>query len=398
MVAGGAQAGAAGARAAGAGAASALDAGAAGAEAAGEQAVDLDPLLEAIEHCYEQGWTDGLPVVPPTPALVERFLASTARDPGEVLARLGQFRRAATVRQVAVCAAMAGCRAEYLPVAIAAFEAAIDEGWPAAGAWQSTTGGGPLLVVNGPVRHELGFNSRGNVFGPGFRANATIGRMLRLVILDVFGVRPHELDQSTQGSPGKYSHCIAENEEESPFEPLHVELGYKAGQSAVAAVHVRGIEFVDNRHTSDPRHILNDIADTITRTGSILRLVKRCVVILGPEHARLVAEGGLSKQDVKEYLAEHALRRRSDLRRAGKDAVNEVPPEADVSTTSMHGMAAPSGLAEDDPIGGDDLVKVLASPADVLVVVAGAPNAGVSAVAQPLGFPPHFPGRALVRA
>ncbi len=365
-------------------------------ESLGEQPVDVDPLLRAIEHCYEQGWTDGLPVVPPTPTLVERFLAETDRDPDEVLARLGQFRRVATVRQIAVCAAMAGCRPEYLPVVLAAFEAVIDEGWPVAGAWQSTTGGGPLLVVSGPVRTALGFNSRGNVFGPGFRANATVGRAIRLVILDVFGVRPHELDQSTQGNPGKYSLCIAENEEESPWEPLHVELGCSPGDSAVSALHTRGIDFVDNRHTADGRHILNDIGDSIARTGTILRLRKRVGVVIGPEHAQILASQGMSKRDVKEYLVENAFRRVDDLRRAGKDGEMAIPRKADSSTGSMHGMAEPTGRKEGDP-GGEERFCVLGSPEDVLVVVAGAPNAGVSAVAQPLGFPPRFPGRAVVR-
>ncbi len=365
-------------------------------EAEREQPVDIDPLLEAIEYCYEQGWTDGLPVVPPTPALVERFLAETDRDPDEILVRLDNFRRTATVRQIAVSAAMAGCRPEYLPVVLAAFEAVIDEGWPAAGGWQSTTGGGPLLIVNGPVRTELGFNSRGNVFGPGFRANATVGRAMRLIILNVFDVRPHELDQSTQGNPGKYCLCIAENEEESPWEPLHVELGCSPGDSAVAALHTRGIDFIDNRQTADAHHILNDIGDSIARTGTILRAEKRIGVIIGPEHAQFLAAQGMTKRDVKEYLVENAVRWLGDLRRAGKDGVRPTPSNAPISTGSMHGWAEPSGSPEDAP-GWDQRVGVLRSADDVLVVVAGAPNAGVSAVAQPLGFPPHFPGRSVVR-
>ncbi|MGH8980013.1 MAG: hypothetical protein ACRDWE_03180 [Acidimicrobiales bacterium] len=366
------------------------------AEADDQAPVDLDPLLQAIEYCYDKGWTDGLPIVPPTPAFIERFLAETDRDPDEILASLSQFRRAATVRQVAVAAAMAGCRPEYLPVALAAFEAVIDEGWPAAGAWQSTTGGGPMLIVNGPVREALGFNSTGNVFGPGFRPNATIGRAMRLVIMNVFGIRPHELDQSTQGSPGKYALCIAENEEESPWEPLHVELGCDPEESAVAALHVRGVDFVDNRQSADPHQILNDIGDSIARIGTLVRLRKRVGVVLGPEHAQLLAAKGLAKRDVKEYLVESSFRRLDDLRRAGKGAEPAIPEQADHSVGSMHGWAAPTGAVEGDP-GGDERFTVLQSPDDVLVVVAGARNAGVSAVAQPLGVLPHFPGRAVVR-
>ena len=362
-----------------------------------EQPVDIDSLLGAIEYCYEQGWTDGLPVVPPTRSLVGRFLAQSGRDPGEVLADLAQFRRVATVRQVAVNAAMAGCRPEYLPVVLAAFEAVIDEGWPAAGGWQSTTGGGPMLIVNGPMRSTLGFNSRGNIFGPGFRANATVGRAMRLIISNVFGIRPHELDQSTQGNPGKYSLCIAENEEESPWEPLHVELGSSPEDSAVSALHVRGVDFVDNRHTAQPEQILNDIGDSIARTGTLLRLRKNVCVVLGPEHTQLLAAQGMSKRDVREYLAEHSFRRMDDLRRAGKDMEAPIPANADRSLGTMHGMTEPSGRAEGDP-GGDERIRVLPSPDAVLVVVAGAPNAGVSAVVQPLGRAPRFPGHAVVRS
>ena len=347
--------------------------------------VELTPLLEAIEACYEAGWTDGLPVVPPTPALVEAFLAHTRRDPDEVIWRMSQVYRSCTVRLAAVNAAMAGCRPEYLPVVLAALEATIDEGWPGTGGWQSTTGGGPIHIVNGPVRAELGFNSTGNVLGPGFRPNATVGRAIRLIIMNVYGIRPHELDQSTQGTPGKHTLCIAENEEESPWDPLHVDLGFDPGQSTVSAMHVRSCEFVDNRHTAKAEHILSDIADTIGRTGSAFGRRLRALVILGPEHAQAIAAQGFSKADVRAFLAERTGRRLSDFRRAGKDAVNPA---------WQGGMAHPA--AEAAPV--DEDVRLVHSPEDVVVVVAGARNAGVSTVCHPLGFPRHVPGRALVEA
>jgi hypothetical protein len=231
----------------------------------------VEDLVGAIEGCFDRGWTDGLPVVPPVAGLVARFLEETERAPSEVVWRMEQVRRGCTVEFAAVNAVMAGCRPEYFPVVLAALEAVVDEGWPAAGGWQSTTGGGPLLVVNGPVRGELGFNSGGNVFGPGFRANATVGRAIRLIIMNAYGVRPHELDQSTQGMPGKFTLCIAENEEESPWEPLHVELGYDASESTVSAVHTRGLDFVDNRNTGDPEQVLNDIADTAAGPARLLQ-------------------------------------------------------------------------------------------------------------------------------
>ncbi|MBO0887157.1 MAG: hypothetical protein J2O39_06715 [Acidimicrobiales bacterium] len=359
-------------------------------------AVDVEPLLEAIEYCYEQGWTDGLPVVPPSPGLVQRFLEHTKRRPEDEIWHMPQVYRSCTVALAAINAAMAGCRPEYFPVVLAALDATIDEGWPGTGGWQSTTGGGPMHIVNGPVRTELGFNSMGNVFGQGFRPNATVGRAIRLIIMNVYGIVPHVLDQSTQGTPGKYTMCIAENEEESPWEPLHVELGFPADASTVSAMHVRSSEFVDNRGTADAEQLLNDIADTISRTGTVIRRQKRCGVVFGPEHANLIAAQGFSKTDVKRYLAEHSGRRASDLRRAGKGSARRTGGPG-TSQAPVPGAPDMSTWAGPDDAGSDDeFVPMIDSPDDLLVVVAGAGNAGVTTVCHPLGFPRHIPGRALV--
>lgn len=349
-------------------------------------APSADDVFEAIEECFARGWTDGLPVVPPTPGLVERFLAQTSRPPAEVIWHMSQVRRACTVELAAINAVMAGCRPEYFPVVLAALEATIDEGWPAGGGWQSTTGGGPLLIVNGPVRKELGFNSSGNVFGPGFRANATVGRALRLIIMNAYGIRPHELDQSTQGTPGKFSLCIAENEEASPWAPLHVDLGYPPDASTVSALHTRSCEFVDNRNSADPRHVLNDISDTISRTGSMTRATKRVGVIFGPEHARQLARHGYTKNDVKEYLVARTGRTAGMLAQVGRGGAAGSAAGGPLSDVPQDGGA-------DDP---DSFVAMLASPEDILVAVSGAPNAGITTVAQPLGFPRRIPGRAAV--
>jgi hypothetical protein len=359
-----------------------------------QQSLTPEDLLAAIEECYDRGWTDGLPVVPPVPSLVQQFLAHTDRSPGEDLWTMRQVKRGCTVEVAAVNAAMAGCRPEYFPVVLAALEAVVDEGWPGNGGWQSTTGGGPLLVVNGPVRQELGFNAKGNVLGPGFRANATVGRALRLIIMNAYGIRPHELDQATQGTPGKYSLCIAENEEESPWEPLHVELGHAPDVSTVSAMHTRSTEYVDNRNTGDAREVLNDIADTCARIGAMTaRRYRRVGVIVGPEHAQQLARNGFSKQDVKEYLVEHSARTAGELRRAGRGGslsrAAAARPQA--GTVLAAEEADDAGLPDDEP------VTLIQSPDDVVVVVAGAANAGVTTVAHTLGFPPKTPGCAVVR-
>ena len=171
---------------------------------------------ELVEYCYAQGWTDGLPVVPPVQELVDEFLAQTDREPDEVLMVQEHLDRSCNVRQAAINAVMAGCRPEYFPVLLAVMDAFDASGIARSGLMQSTTGQAEIIIVNGPIRGRLGFNSTNNIFGPGDRANATVGRALRLVVMNVLGIRPHEFDQSTQGTSAKYACCIAENEEDSP--------------------------------------------------------------------------------------------------------------------------------------------------------------------------------------
>src|ERR1700704_4866144 len=182
--------------------------------------LDPDAAQRAIEYCYEQDWSDGLPLVPASQPLVDQFLAQTSRDPGEVIGTLEQVGRDCTVYLAAINAAMAGCRPGYFPLVLAAFEALMAERAARGGGWQSTSGPAPLIVVNGPVRGQLGFNSTGGGFGPGFRRNATVARAIGLIVRNAFGIRPQVLEQATQGIPGRWSICIGENEEESPWEPL----------------------------------------------------------------------------------------------------------------------------------------------------------------------------------
>jgi len=173
---------------------------------------DPAEIRRAMEYYADRGWTDGLPVVPVTESYLAEFLATTSRDPDEVLMPMPQLNRQCTVRLAAINAALAGCRPDYFPVVLAAWESLTREGYATRGIWQSTTGTAPLLIVNGPVRGRIGLNSQGNVFGSGFRANATIGRAIRLGAINALGLRPHQLDQATQGTPAKYTACIAENE------------------------------------------------------------------------------------------------------------------------------------------------------------------------------------------
>jgi hypothetical protein len=322
-------------------------------------ATDLRNARAAIEYYFENGWTDGLPVVPPIQEFVDEFLATTKRDPEEIILAQPHLDRTCSIRQAAINAVMAGCKPEYFPVVLAALDAfrQIDGG---GGMMQSTTGQALALIVNGPIRHKLDINFRENILGSGDRANATIGRAVRLIVLNVMEIRPHDIDQSTHATPAKFSCCFGENEEESPWEPLHVELGYAAEQSTVTAQLIRSDLHVEHRSTQDPEHILYTIADSLSYAGGIYEAppynrINGAVVILGPEHAAIIAAGGYSKQKVREFLFENYGKKMADLRRFGKVIGLEQEPD-DAFITSARG------------------------PETLLIVVSGASNAGVSTV------------------
>jgi hypothetical protein len=346
--------------------------------------VDGDDLRRVMEFYADRGWTDGLPVVPVTQSYLDEFLARTDRAPDDVVLAMPHLNRTCSVRSAAINAAMAGCRPEYFPVVLAAWDAFTLEGYATKGLWQSTTGTAPLLLVNGPVREQLGLNSRGNVFGSGFRANATIGRAIRLTAINAFGLHPHQLDQATQGTPAKYSACIAENEEASPWSPLPADFGFAAGESTVTAMVTRSVVHIEARHTTDPEQLGRDIAGTLSRTGALVHETISGCVVLGPEHAALFDRAGWTKADVRRFVFEHAVNTRAELAAVGKEAVSRT-----TRWRLPHGH--PEATADTAAETGTEPVPVLNSPDAVLVAVAGAANAGVSAVIEtfgPRGGPP----------
>jgi hypothetical protein len=333
---------------------------------------DPDVAREAIEYCYEQGWTDGLPVVPASESLLDEFLAQTSRAPDEVLWRMDHLGRECTVHTAAINAAMAGCRPEYFPIVLAAWDAVMRDRAAKGGGWQSTSGPAPLIVINGPIRGELGLNCTGGIFAGGFRPNATIPRALGLMLRNAFGVVPHVFDQTTQGIPGRWSICFGENEEESPWEPLAVEMGLEPGTNAVSCTLTRTYEFVDNRHTQDPEQLLNDFADTLSRTGSLIFRGQSAGVVLCPEHAQMLAGAGFSKAAVKDWFIERVGRAEADLRRTGKDAVSESGPGA-----------RSGGAQERAPA--DTFTPYFSARKDIPIIVAGARNAAISMVFRVFG-------------
>ena len=262
---------------------------------------------------------------------------------------------------------------------LAAWESLVAEGYAARAIWQSTTGTAPFLIVNGPVRERIGLNSQGNVFGSGFRANATIGRAIRLGAINAFGLRPHQLDQATQGTPAKYTACIAENEEESPWPPLHAEFGLDPSDSAVTAMVIRSCLHIEARHTMVPEQLATDIAGTISRTGALIHETISALVVLSPEHARLFGAAGWCKADLSQFVYEHAVAAAPSSRPWARRRSPGRPAGGCRPITRTRCLA---------PVRGRPGAELAGA---VLVVVAGASNAGVSAVIEtfgPRGGPP----------
>lgn len=257
------------------------------------------------------GVTDGLPVIPPTPQRIEAALAACALDPALVVATLPPAFAEVTWRDVAINAVMAGCAPAYLPVVGAAIAAMAAPEFNLLGVATTTGSATVCAIVNGPIARALGMNSGANALGPGNRANATIGRAIRLVLQNVGGARPGEIDMATLGQPGKYTFCFAENEGESPWPPLHVERGFDRSASAVTVFGVSGtIEIVDSE-SAEPAALAQTFAQSMLIAGNVgsagLLGGGDPLIVMPPEHAEVFARAGCSKEDVKALIFERAL-------------------------------------------------------------------------------------------
>jgi hypothetical protein len=274
---------------------------------------------DLIEWYYERGYSDGFPLVPPTQEKLTAMLAALGGDAQRLLCKVPPRWGGLTREVLAINMVMAGCRPEYAPVVEAAMLALCHAPFNLNGVQATTHMASPLLVVNGPVRREIGMNAGCNVFGSGNRANATIGRALRLVLLNVGGGWPGLLDKSTLGHPGKYTYCIAENEEESPLAPYHVEKGFKPEDSTVFVMAAEPPHSVTNHFANDPEGILDSICSamsTICNNNAVS--AGHCAVVLGPEHARTIARHGWRRQDIRYYLWAHSGNKWQDLYGRGR--------------------------------------------------------------------------------
>src|SRR5881628_2054529 len=302
--------------------------------------------VDAGEFCFQQGWTDGLPVVPPTEDRVTMMLAAGHLDPKQEIAYITNRSVSVTAEKVAINAVMAGCRPEYIPVVVAAVQGIGDPAFGYHDPGTSTGGAAVLMIVNGPITRELDINSGDNLFGPGWRANLSIGRALRLVMRNVCGSLPGLLDRGTLGHPGKLSYVIAENEAESPWTPLHVERGFQPSQSTVTVMAAESPHQFYNQLSGTAEGVLTTLADSMRLSGGAGRQPQYVVTLAG-EHMRTIAGSGWGKKEIRQFLFEHTQNSLEHLRRT-----NRIP-----------GAIQP----------GDDakLRPLVASPDDILVVAAG---------------------------
>ncbi len=263
-----------------------------------ELAEDLDP----IDYCLEAGF-DPLPVIPPTKQRVEQMLRAVKFPPEEVIARVPPNYGAATVEKIAAGAVMAGCLPEMMLVLLRLVRAACDERFNLHGSQATTHFAAPLIIINGPVRHELGFVSSGNVFSNVARANSTLGRAFQLILTNIGGARPGEIDMSTLGNPGKFSYCIAENEEENPWDPLHVEMGFKRDQSALTLFSAEPPRGVSEHNARAGRTVLKAICRALATVWTYrMCAMFEAFVILCPEHVKTLHRDGFTKQKTREFL------------------------------------------------------------------------------------------------
>jgi hypothetical protein len=322
------------------------------------KAYDVEDFAAAQEFYHSKGWTDGLPVVPPTQTAVEDCLEWAGMSPDQLLGIEPVREQPITAEKLAINAVMAGCLPMHFPVVATAWQAMMKEEFLLHGVTSSTGGCAILVIINGPVRLEVGANSKFNALGNSDRATAAIGRAMRLALINLMDVRPGGIDRSTLGHPGKYSYCLAEDEEDTTWKPLSVVRGMPAGASAVTVMAAMAPRQVMNEWTTDPKEILETFAAEMRANQLHYSIYGGNYVIVIPKQLREhIQAAGWSKKDIGEFVFERARVRRGEWVNVGKGAIvrdraNKIHP-------------------------------ALGSPEDLLVVAAGGPAGGFGAVIPP---------------
>jgi hypothetical protein len=310
----------------------------------------VDPDAAAVsQDFYLRRMTDGLPIIPPTRERVNQFLKYTDYNPEDLLAVLPPRMGQATPEKMAINAVMAGCLPQFFPVVQGSIQALGQEKFNLTGVNATTHPVAVCTILNGPLSGELGLNSGAGCLGPGYQANATIGRAVRLILLNIAGAVPGVGDHATHGSPAKYSYCFAEAEAESPWEPLHVERGFSGDENTVTVLAAEAPHNVNDHRSQTAEDLLDTIIHTVATAGcNNSHVPGEILVIMGPEHVQTVFKDEWEKKDVKEYIHQNAV----------------VPVE----------LGNKGGRKLDEQWIVDGSVKITRSPADVVLVVAGGPG------------------------
>lgn len=321
--------------------------------------IDIAEHDDVYEFMFEHGITDGLPLVPPTRDRVERMLVGTDRLPSDVIGKIPPNYADATVEKIAINAVAAGAKPEYLPVIIAAVEVAAGGRFPLHGAIASTDGIAPMMIVNGPIREQIGMNWGLNALGQGNRANMTLGRALRLVLRNVGGAREGEIDQTVQGGAHKFTLTFAEYEDASPWPPLHVEHGYEPQDSAVTLLPtIGGPRLCIDEYSRTARALVGSLAMGFQRIFSPNGQIGPSMLVISPEHADVFRRDGWSKDDIREAIME----------------LTAIPIRERLATDQVGGGITESTVSREG-IGPEDLdlpMSKVSDPSHIQFAVAGA--------------------------
>jgi len=304
--------------------------------------IEVGEMDDPHEVAYDRGWSDGLPVIPPTDLRIARMLSGTTRKPDEIIGLIPPNLAECTIEKAAVNAVMAGCRPEYFPVVLAAIEAALKPEFSMHGLLATLWFSGPVVIVNGPVTKRIGMNWAGNALGQGNRANATIGRALQLVIRNVGGGRPQEIDRSIMGNPGKYTFCFAEDETDPEWTPLNVARGHPRGSSTVTLFHGDGVHAVCDQRSRDPESLSRSLALTLWSVcHPKLAQWSNAILVLSPDHYDIYRQAGWRRKEIEAGLWQALRRPAKDLvQGAGGVAEGLDPSRAGEIVDKFH----PGGL------------------------------------------------------
>ena len=316
----------------------------------------MNEQVDEFEFFLEKEWSDGFPVVTPTEERIARMLTGTDRDHDDVIGPIPPAMEVATVRSVAVHALMAGCRPEYLPVVIAATELMLRGEFNVNGVQGTMHGVAPMMIVNGPYAADIGIHGGNGCMGPGFRANATIGRAIRLILMNLGAGIPGVSSMTIFGMPSRFTYCLTENMEDHPWESLSVSKGYSGDENVITMAMVESPRFCFDDVSDEPIRLMNGIADTMVAMGSWnMHTRSDMVVAMGPQHAAICANAGMSRADVHSRLCEMAGRKVRDLKNGG-------------NWRRERALAFP---IEVDPDNDDFFIPAIKNPEDLQLIVAG---------------------------